>query len=109
MVYGDFKDLPRRTASDKVLRDKEFNIAKNSKYDAYQRSLTSMIYKLFDKKSAGSGMKNEIKQNEQLAGELHKIIIRKLEIQKVHSSFKDKIWGADLADMQLISKFNKGF
>ena len=41
MAYGDFKDLARRTASDKVLRDKAFNIAKNPKYDAYQRGLAS--------------------------------------------------------------------
>ena len=50
MAYGDFKDLPRRTASDKILRDKTFNIAKNPKYDRYQRGLASMFYKFFDKK-----------------------------------------------------------
>ena len=49
MAYGDFKDLARRTASDKVLRDKAFNIAKNPKYDGYQRGLASMVYKFFDK------------------------------------------------------------
>ena len=72
MAYGDFKDLARRTASDKVLRDKAFNIAKNPKYDGYQRGLASMVYK-FDKKSAsGSGItNNEIEQNLQLAEELH--------------------------------------
>ena len=43
MVYGDFKDLKRRTASDKVLRDKAFNIAKNPKYDGYQRGLASKV------------------------------------------------------------------
>ena len=48
MAYGDFKDLSRRTASDNVLRDKTFNIAKNSKYDGYQRGLSSMVYKSFD-------------------------------------------------------------
>ena len=42
-AYGDFKDLPRTTASDKILRDKEFNIAKNPKYDKYQRGLTSIV------------------------------------------------------------------
>ena len=110
MAYGDFKDLARRTASDKILRDKAFNIAKNPKYDGYQRGLTSMVYKFFDKKSAGSGVSNnEIKQNLQLAKELHKPIIRKFKKRKVYSGFKDNIWGADLADMQLISKFNKGF
>ena len=50
MTYGDFKDLARRTTSDKVLRDEAFNIAKNPKYDGYQRGLASMVYKFFDKK-----------------------------------------------------------
>ena len=54
-AYGDFKDLARRTASDKVLRDKAFNIAKNPKYDGYQRGPASMVYKFFDKKSKGCG------------------------------------------------------
>ena len=49
MTYGDFKDLAKRTATDKVLKNKAFNIAKNPKYDEYQRGLTSMVYKFFDK------------------------------------------------------------
>ena len=65
MAYGDFKDLKRRTYSDKVLRDKAFNIAKNPKYDGYQRGLASMVYKCFDKKSKGSGVNIEVKHNEQ--------------------------------------------
>ena len=111
MAYGDFKDLARRTASDKVLRDKAFNIAKNPKYDGYQRRLASMVYKFFDKKSSsGSGVaNNKIKQNMQLAEELHKPIIGNFKKRIVYSGFKDNIWGADLADMILISKFNKGF
>ena len=56
MAYGDFKDLSRRTASDKVLRDKTFNIARNPKYDGHQRKLASMVYKFFEKKSAGGGV-----------------------------------------------------
>ena len=60
MAYGDFKDLERRTQSDKVLKDKAFKIAINSKYDGYQRGLASMVYKFIDKKSNGSGIKNEI-------------------------------------------------
>ena len=52
MAYGYFKDVARRTASDKVLRDKALNIAKNYKYHGYQRELASMVYKCFDKKSA---------------------------------------------------------
>ena len=47
MAYGDFKDLPKRTAVDKVLRDKAFNISKDSKYDGYQRGLASMVYNFF--------------------------------------------------------------
>ena len=70
MVYGDFKDLARRTASDKALRDKAFNIAKNLKYDGYQRGLASMVYKFFDKKSTGSGVNIPLDFNEQLAKEL---------------------------------------
>ena len=108
MAYGDFKDLKRRTQSDKVLKYKAFKIASNPKYDGYQRGLSSMVYKFFDKKSKGSGIKNEIKGNQQLANELHKPIIRKFKNGKVYSSFKDNIWGVDLADMQLISKYNKG-
>ena len=61
MAYGDFKDLARRTAPDKVLRDKAFNIAKNPKYDGYQRRLASMVYKFLDKKSKGGDVNNEIK------------------------------------------------
>ena len=44
MAYGDFKDLKKRTGSVKVLRDKAFNIAKNPKYDGYQRGLASVVY-----------------------------------------------------------------
>ena len=67
MAYGDFKDLKRRTQSDKVLKDKAFAIASNSKYDGYQRGLPSVVYKFFDKKSKGSGVKNEIKENQELS------------------------------------------
>ena len=79
MAYRDFKDLARRTASDEVLIDTAFNIAKNPKYDGYQRGLAYMVYKFFDKKSAlltdksskDGSVNNEIKQNEQLVEELH--------------------------------------
>ena len=117
MAYGDFKDLKRRTASDKILRDKAFNIAKNPKYDGYQRGNASMVYKCFHKKSAsvpnksvsGSGINLKVEPREQLAEELRKPIIRKFKKRTVYSGSKDKIWGADLADMQSISNFNKGF
>ena len=64
MAYRDFKDLARRTASDRFLRDKAFDIAKNPKYDKYQRGMTSIVYKFFDKKSSGSGANNEIKESQ---------------------------------------------
>ena len=76
MAYGDFKNLARQTAGDKVLRDKAFNIAKDPKYNGYQKGFASMVYKLFNRKTAGSGIKS-MPQNEQLAEELHKPIIRK--------------------------------
>ena len=76
MVYGDFKDLARRAASDKVLRNKAFNIAKSPKYGGYQRDLASMVCKFFDKKSAGSRFNTHGKK-EKLAEELHKSIITK--------------------------------
>ena len=68
-----------------------------------------MVYKRFDKKSKGSGIaNNEIKQNLQLAEELHKPIIRNFKKRTVYSRFKDNIWGVDLAHMQSLSKYNKG-
>ena len=103
-AYSDSKDLIKRTQSDKILKEKAFNIAKNPKYDGYLKGLASMVYKFFDKKSRRSGTK----ENKELANELHKPIIRKFKRRKVHSSFKDNIWGVDLTDMQLISKYNKG-
>ena len=104
MAYDKAKDLVRRTQSDKVLRDKAFNIASDPKYDGYQRGLASMVYKFFDKKSSGGGITNE--PNYQLADELHKPIIRKFKKRKVYSSFRDNIWGVDLADMQSLSRYN---
>ena len=118
-AYSDSKDLTKRTVADKILKHKAFDIAKDPKYDGYQRGLASMVYNFFDlkvassdKKSSGSGIKHVktklTPQNQQLAEELHKPIIRKFEKRKVHAAFKDNIWGADLADMQLLSKYNKG-
>ena len=80
MAYGDFKVLNKTTAVDKILCDKSFNIAKNENIS-----------------------------NKELAEELHKAIIRKFSKRKIHSPFVGNNWGAGLADMQLISKFNKGF
>ena len=96
MAYADFKDLVKRTASDTVLRDKAFNIAKNPKYDGYQKVLLlSMVDKFLIKKkknASGSGIKNEIKQNEQFAEELHKPIKnfqKKKSIFIIHRQYYD--------------------
>ena len=72
----DFKDIKNRTAADKSLRDKAYKIAKDPKYYGSQRGLASMVYRFFDKNTAGSGIKS-MQQNEQLADELHKSIIKK--------------------------------
>ena len=65
-----------------------------------------MVYKFFDKTSSGSGVDAE--PNDQLASELHKQIIKKFKRRKVHSSFRDNIWGVDVDDIQSLSKYNKG-
>ena len=117
MAYGDFRDLNRRTAADKVLRDKTFSIAENLKYDGYQRGLASMVYNFFNKKTtsfidksiSGGRVKNEKISNKEIAEELHKPVIKKLKKRKTHSPFMDNIWGTDLTGMQSISKFNKRF
>ena len=72
MAYNKYKDLQRRTRSDRVLKDKDFKIASDLKRKGYERELISMVYKFFDKKSKGAGILNQ-----QLANELHKPIIRK--------------------------------
>ena len=107
MANGDFKDWPRSTASDKILPDKAFNIARKLKGDEYQRGLASVVDKFFDKKYSGGAVTSEIISNQELAEEIHKPIIRKFETRKVDSSFTDNICGADLVDMQLINKFDE--
>ena len=91
MTYGDFKDLTRRTASDKILHDIAFDIAKNPKYDGYQRDLASMVYRFFDNKTSSGAIKNKIMSKKELAEELHKPIIKKTETRKVYSIFIDNI------------------
>ena len=107
-TYAYHKDLINRSEADKVLRDKAYNIASNPEYDGYQRGLVSMVYKLFDKKSMGSGINTTKPSSSILADELHKPVIKKFEKRKVYSQFKDNIWGVDLADMQSLSRKNKG-
>ena len=134
-AYANHKDLINRTEADKVLKDKAYNIASDPEYDGYQRGLVSMVDTFFDKKSTaepsslersslkrmGSGfkkLKNTTKSTAEpsalarsssiLADELHKPIINKFNKRKVYSQFKDNIWGVDLADMQSLSRKNKG-
>ena len=105
-AYVDHKDLINRTEADKVLRDKAYDIASNPEYDGYQRGLASMVYKFFDKKSMGSGIARD--SSSILADELHKPVIKQFNKRKVYWQFKDNIWGVDLADMQSLSRKNKG-
>ena len=113
MAYGKSKDLAKRTQLDKILSDKASKIASDPKYDAYQRGLASIFYNYFDKKCSGSGVdallatKSATESNHQLANELHRKIIKKFQKRNVYSSFRDNSWGADLADMQSLSKYNK--
>ena len=81
-----------------------YDTASNPKYDGYQRGLARMVYKFFDKKSTGSG----VSSSSILADELHKPIIKKFKKRKIYSKFKDNLWGVDLADMQSLSRKNKG-
>ena len=67
MTYGNLKHLNWRTASDKVLRDEAFNVAKSPKYDGYQHGLALMVYKFFDKKTSGRTVKNKFISNKELA------------------------------------------
>ena len=66
----DFKDLNRRSFADKVLRDKAFDFAKDTKYDGDRREYALMVYKVLDKKS-GSDIKNQNVSNKELREELH--------------------------------------
>ena len=109
-AYAKYKDRANRTQSDNVLKNKALNIAVDPKVNGYQRSLAAMVYKFFNERTKGSGIniRGNLLVNSQLAEELRKPIIKNFKRRKVYSSFKDDIWGVDLADMQLISKFNKG-
>ena len=108
----NFKKLTRKT-SDKMLCNKGFNFAENTKYERYQRWLAPIFYKYFDKKIIcycqrphNRNNKNDNTSDQQLA-QLHKTIIKKFKKRKVQSTFIGNILGADLADMELISKFNE--
>ena len=89
-AYADPKDLINRTKSDKVLRDKAYDVASNPEYDGYQRGLASMVYKFFDKKLMGSGIKKDTTKSSSLilADELHKPVIKNLIKEKYIHNLK---------------------
>ena len=96
MAYNKFKYLEKRTQSEIVLKNKVSKIATNPKYNGYERRLASMVYKFFDKKSRGAGLKENqgnFLQNSQLADELHKPIIRKLKKKEKFILPLDTIFG----------------
>ena len=93
-AYSDRKDVAKRTISDKILKDKTYEIARNCNCNGYESALASMVYKFFDNK-----IEWEIIVNEQLAQELYKPVIKRFKRKKVNTKFKDNIWAADLAEM----------
>ena len=109
-AYAKYKDRLNRKQSDTALKNKTLKIATDPRVNGYQRGLAAMVYKFFNERTKGSGIndKGNLLVNSQLAEELHKPIIRNFKRRKVYSSFKYNIWGVDLADMQLVSKYNKG-
>ena len=114
-AYADHKDLINRTEADKVLKDKAYDIASNPEYDGYKRGLASVVYKFLDKKSMGSGIAKDTAEPSAvacssliLAYELDKPVVKKFNKRKVYSQFKDNIWREELADMQSLSRKNKG-
>ena len=116
-TYAMYKDRLNRKKSDVVLKNKALEIAMVPRINGYQRGLASMVYKFLDERTKGSGLKSDnrflkydkqLLENKELAEELHKPIIKNFKRRKVYSTFKDHIWDVDLADMSLISKFNKG-
>ena len=106
MSCGAHKDLSKRTASDKVLRDKSFAIICNPKYSGHQLGIASIVLKFFDKKSKETSTDTETEivfEAKYLANELDTLITRKLKKHKIYSSYQHNIWGVDLAEMPLIS------
>ena len=98
VAYSDSEDLAKRTISDKILKDRAYEISRNRNYDECQRVLAIMVYKFFDKKK-GSGVG--------LNEKLHKLVIKKFKRRKVYVRFKDNIRVADLAAMESLPTRNK--
>ena len=109
-AYGKYKDRANTRQSDIALKNKALKTTTAPRVNGYQRGLASMVYKFFNKRTKRSGINNRgnLLVNSKLAEELYKPVIKKFKRRKVYSNFKNNIWGVDLADMQLISKHNKG-
>ena len=101
-AYSDSSNLAKRTISGKILKDRGYELAGDPRYDGYHRALPSMVYKFFAKKTGSGGIVNE-----QLAEELHKPVTKKFKRRKAYARYKDNIWAADLAEMELLSSKNK--
>ena len=101
-AYAKYKDRLNRKQSDIVLKNKALKIATDPRVNGYQRGLASMVYKFFNERTKRSRINLQANSlnNEILAEELHKPIIKNFQRRKVYSSFKDNIWDVDLADMQ---------
>ena len=101
-AYAKYKDRLNRKQSDIVLKNKALKIATDPRVNGYQRGLASMVYKFFNARTKRSRINLQANSlnNEILAEELHKPIIKNFQRRKVYSSFKDNIWDVDLADIQ---------
>ena len=88
-------EIAKRNILDNILKTRAYEITKNPKHDGYQRALTSMVYKFFDKKT-GSG----VSLNEQQTEELHKPVIKKFKRRKLYAKFNENIWAAGLAEIE---------
>ena len=109
MVCGDFKYLAKRTAQDKVLRNKAFNIAKNPKYDGYQRGLASQVHRFLIKKPLAVVLIIKLNKINNLQINFTNQLLKKFKTEEFIYHLKTIFGGVDLDDTKLISKFNKGF
>ena len=116
--YLDSKDLSKNYIyiyiyiylSDKIFKDRDYEITGSRGYDGYQRGLASLCYKFVDQKNGSRGWvtsKDGIYLNEQLDKDLHKPVTKKFKRRKVYARFKDNIWAEDLAEIESLSSLKK--
>ena len=94
--------LTKRAISDRILKDRGYETARNRNYDGYQRALASMVYNSVEDKTG-----SRVSANEQLAEKLHKQLIKKFKRKKIYARFKEITWAADLAKKESLSSKNK--